>query len=83
MLTIKITLAVLLSVFYFIDMGRFPEKWRINFKPFNCHMCLSFYLAIVYFWLPAVVLNMLLVAFASGVAAPLFRNLMNNIFFKK
>jgi hypothetical protein len=83
MLTIKIILAVLLSVFYFIDMGRFPEKWRINFKPFNCHMCLSFYLAIVYYWLPPLVLNMLLVAFASGVSAPLFKNLMNNIFFKK
>lgn len=83
MLTFKIVLTVLLSVFYFIDMGRFPEKWKINFKPFNCHMCLSFYLAIVYYWLPPVVLNMLLVSFASGVSAPLFKNLMNNIFFKK
>ena len=83
MLTIKTILAVILTVFYFIDMGRFPDKWKINFKPFNCHMCLSFYLAVVYYWLPAELLNMLLVAFASGVAAPLFRNLMNNVFFKK
>lgn len=83
MLSIKIIFAVLLSVFYFIDMGRFPEKWKINFKPFNCHMCLSFYLAIIYYLLPVSVLNVILVAFASGVAAPLFRNLMNNIFFKK
>lgn len=83
MLLIKIIFAVLLSVFYFIDMGRFPEKWKINFKPFNCHMCLSFYLAIVYYLLPVFILNAILVAFASGVTAPLFRNLMNNIFFKK
>ena len=83
MLSFKIVLTVLLSVFYFIDMGRFPEKWKVNFKPFNCHMCLSFYLAILYFWLPPIALNMILVAFASGVSAPLFKNLMTNIFFKK
>lgn len=83
MITFKIVLTVLLSVFYFIDMGRFPEKWNINFKPFNCHMCLSFYIAVVYYFLPPVLLNMLLVCFASGVSAPLFKNLMTNIFFKK
>jgi hypothetical protein len=32
---------------------------------------------------PVMVLNCVLVAFISGVSAPLFRNLMNNIFFKK
>lgn len=83
MITFKIVLTVLLSVFYFIDMGRFPEKWNINFKPFNCHMCLAFYIGVVYYFLPLVLLNMLLVCFASGVSAPLFKNLMNNIFFKK
>jgi hypothetical protein len=33
--------------------------------------------------LPVWVLNCVLVAFIAGVSAPLFRNLMNNIFFKK
>lgn len=83
MITFKIVVTVLLTVFYFIDMGRFPEKWKMNFKPFNCHMCLSFYLAICYYLLPVFILNGILVAFASGVSAPLFKNLMNNIFFKK
>lgn len=83
MLTFKIVLTVLLSVFYFIDMARLPEKWKINFKPFNCHMCLAFYVGVLYFYLPPVLINLLLVAFASGVSAPLFRNLLNNIFFKK
>jgi hypothetical protein len=32
---------------------------------------------------PVMVLNCVLVAFVAGVSAPLFRNLMNNIFFKK
>jgi hypothetical protein len=33
--------------------------------------------------LPVMVTNCVLVAFVAGVSAPLFRNLMNNIFFKK
>ena len=83
MITVKIILTAILTSFYFIDMGRFPVKWKINVKPFNCHMCLSFYLAVIYFWLPSFVDSTLFVAFASGVAAPLFRNFLNNIFFKK
>jgi hypothetical protein len=33
--------------------------------------------------MPVMVLNCVLVAFVTGVSAPLFRNLLNNIFFKK
>jgi len=83
MLLLKIVIASLFSVFYFIDMARLPERWKVNFKPFNCNMCLSVYVAIALYFLPVWVLNGVLVAFIAGVSAPLFRNLMNNIFFKK
>jgi hypothetical protein len=83
MLLLKIFIATLFSVFYIIDMARLPEKLKVNFKPFNCNMCLSVYIAIALYLLPVVVLNCVLVAFVAGVSAPLFRNLMNNIFFKK
>jgi len=83
MLLLKIVIASLFSVFYLIDMARLPEKLNANFKPFNCNMCLSVYIAIALYLLPVVVLNCVLVAFVAGVSAPLFRNLMNNIFFKK
>ena len=83
MLLLKIVIASLFSVFYIIDMARLPEKLKVNFKPFNCNMCLSVYVAIALYLLPVVFLNCVLVAFVAGVSAPLFRNLMNNIFFKK
>ena len=83
MLLLKIVIATLFSVFYIIDMARLPERFNVNFKPFNCNMCLSVYIAIVLYFLPVMVLNCVLVAFVAGVSAPLFRNLMNNIFFKK
>jgi len=80
---LKIVIASLLFVFYFIDMARLPERWKVNIKPLNCNMCLSVYVAIILYFVPVMVLNCVLVAFISGVSAPLFRNLMNNIFFKK
>jgi hypothetical protein len=83
MLLLKIVIASLFFVFYFIDMARLPEKLKVNFKPFNCNMCLSVYVAIILHFVPVMVLNCVLVAFISGVSAPLFRNLMVNIFFKK
>jgi hypothetical protein len=83
MLLLKIVIASLFSVFYIIDMARLPEKLKVNFKPFNCNMCLSVYIAIALYFLPVMVLNCVLVAFVAGVSAPLFRNLMVNIFFKK
>ena len=83
MLSLKIVIATLFSVFYIIDMARLPERFKVNFKPFNCNMCLSVYIAIALYFLPVMVLNCVLVAFVAGVSAPLFRNHMNNIFFKK
>ena len=83
MLLLKIVIATLFFVFYFIDMARMPERLKINFKPFSCNMCLSVYVAIALYFLPVWVLNCVLVAFVAWVSAPLFRNLMNNIFFKK
>ena len=83
MTLIKIVIASLFLVFYFIEMTRLPEKLKINFKPFNCSLCLSFYVAIILYLVPVFILNCVLVAAVSGVSAPLFRNLLNNIFFKK
>lgn len=83
MTLIKIVIASLFSVFYIIDMARLPERFKVNFKPFNCNMCLSVYVAIALYLLPTIALNCVLVASVSGVSAPLFRNLLNNIFFKK
>ena len=79
----KTILATLLIVFYFIEMARIPEKVKVlNRKPFNCTMCLSVYVAIGLYFCPIWVINLLLVAFLSGVFAPFFRAFFNNIFKK-
>lgn len=83
MLLIKIFLGSIFFVFYFIDMARIPERWKLNFKPFNCHMCLSVWTAIILYWLPYWITDLILVCFMSGVFAPLFKNFMYNIFFPK
>jgi hypothetical protein len=83
MLLIKTVIASVFLVFYFIDLTRLPERLKLNFKPINCNLCLSFYVAIILYLVPVFVLNCVLVASVSGVLAPLFRNLMVNIFFKK
>jgi hypothetical protein len=83
MTLIKIVISSIFLVFYFIDMTRLPEKLKLNFKPINCNLCLSFYVAIILYIVPIWVLNCVLVASVSGVIAPLFRNLMMNIFYKK
>jgi hypothetical protein len=83
MLLIKTVVASIFLVFYFIDLTRLPEKLKLNFKPINCNLCLSFYVAIILYTVPVWVLNYVLVASISGVIAPLFRNLMMNIFYKK
>jgi hypothetical protein len=83
MLLIKTVITSIFLVFYFIDLTRLPEKLKLNFKPINCNLCLSFYVAIILYIVPVWVLNCVLVASVSGVIAPLFRNLMMNIFYKK
>jgi hypothetical protein len=83
MIILKVLLATLFFTFYFIDMARLPERWNINFKPFNCNMCLAVYVAIILYLVPVIILNIVLVGFMSGVFAPMFRNLFTNLFFKK
>lgn len=83
MILLKTFLATLCIVFYFIEMARIPEKVKLlNRKPFNCSMCLAVYVSVALYFCPIWVINLLLLAFFSGIAAPLFRNFMNNIWRK-
>ena len=47
MLLTKVVIASLFSVFYIIDMARLPERLKVNFKPFNCNVCLSFWICVI------------------------------------
>jgi hypothetical protein len=84
MLTIKIIVASIAFTFYFIEMARIPDKITIlKRKPFNCVMCLSVWTSLALFFAPAIVTNIILVMFGTGVLAPFIRNFLHNLMFTK
>jgi hypothetical protein len=73
-------LASALFSYYFIEMGRFPLKWKLNFKPFNCLVCLPAWVALALYLLPIEVTEIIIVMFASAILAVLFKTLMNKAY---
>lgn len=79
MITIKIIAASILFSFYFIEQTRMPEKLRLNYKPFNCIICLPFYISTILFFSPIHITNFVLTVFGSCVIAPFIRNFLYNM----
>lgn len=75
-LLLEIIAAALFS-FYFIEMGRFHKKWHIDFKPFNCLVCLPAWVALILYWLPFYVTEMILVMMGAAILSVLIKTLMN------
>jgi hypothetical protein len=73
-------LASALFSYYFIEMGRFPLKWKMNFKPFNCLVCLPAWVALALYMLPIEATEIIIVMFASAILAVLFKTLMNKAY---
>jgi ABC-type transporter Mla maintaining outer membrane lipid asymmetry permease subunit MlaE len=73
-------LASALFSYYFIEMGRFPLKWKMNFKPFNCLVCLPAWVALALYLLPIEVTEIIIVMFGSAILAVLFKTLMNKAY---
>jgi hypothetical protein len=73
-------LASALFSYYFIEMGRFPLKWKMNFKPFNCLVCLPAWVSLVLYMLPIEATEIIIVMFASAILAVLFKTLMNKAY---
>jgi hypothetical protein len=78
--TISIILAANLFTFYFITQSRLNEKWKLNFKPFNCPLCLTAWVGLLLFLLPNIVTSGVLAMFGSGVLAPYVKNFLINIY---
>jgi hypothetical protein len=76
----EIILAANFFSFYFIVQNEFPRKWKINFKPFNCTLCLTAWVGIGLFLLPYQITDAVLCMFGAGVIAPFFRNFLNNLY---
>jgi hypothetical protein len=73
-------LASALFSYYFIEMGRFPLKLNLNFKPFNCLVCLPAWVALALYMLPIEATEIIIVMFASAILAVLFKTLMNKAY---
>ena len=77
---IEIILAAKFFSFYFIVQNEFPRKWKINFKPFNCTLCLTAWVGLALYLLPIQVTDAVICMFGAGVIAPFFRNFLNNLY---
>ena len=79
----EIILAANFFSFYFIVQNSFPQKWNLNFKPFNCTLCLTAWVGLLLFFLPDLITDVVVCMFGSGVIAPFFRNFLNNLYESK
>ena len=82
MTILKIILAANLFSFYFIVQNQFPYKWKLDFKPFNCTLCLTAWVALALYWLPIQATDMTLCMFGAGALSPYIRNFLNNLYQK-
>ena len=77
---IETILAANFFSFYFIVQNDFPRKWNINYKPFNCTLCLTAWVGLLLYFLPIQVTDAVICMFGAGVIAPFFRNFLNNLY---
>lgn len=79
----RIIAAAILAAVYFIELANMPHKLRLNFKPFNCLLCLSTWLALGFYFIPGWVLNMLITCTIAGALANPIKNFIRNLNFRQ
>lgn len=78
-LLLKILAAGLFS-YYFIEMARFSKKWRLDFKPFNCIVCLPAWIALALYFLPFYVTEIIIVMMGAAIFSVLLKTLMTKAY---
>jgi len=76
---LKILAAGLLS-FYFIEMARFHKKWKIDFKPFNCLVCMPAWIGLGLYWLPLYITEIIIVMMGAAIFSVLLKTLMTKAY---
>jgi len=70
MMLLIIPITAALFAFHFIDVLRIPERWRVLYrKPFNCNLCLSFWVALLLWLVPTIFVEKLFTAFMASILA--------------
>lgn len=79
MILLNILAAALFS-YYFIEMGRFHKKWRIDFRPFNCLVCLPAWVALALYLLPVYVTEVIIAMMGAAILSVLLKTLMSKAY---
>jgi hypothetical protein len=77
----EIVIASICFSFFFVDVHRFHNKWKLDFKPFSCASCLAAWTALTLMILPESIVHTFFVMFVSGVLV-LFLKLILDILWK-
>jgi len=79
MIILNILAAGLFS-FYFIEMARFHKKLKLDFRPFNCLVCLPAWVALALYLLPIYVTDVIIVMMGAAIFSVLLKTLMNKAY---
>jgi len=81
MIILNILAAGLFS-FYFIEMARFHKKLKLDFRPFNCLVCLPAWVALALYLLPMYVTDVIIVMMGAAIFSVLLKTIMNKAYEK-
>jgi hypothetical protein len=79
MILLNILAAALFS-YYFIEMARFHKKWKLDFRPFNCLVCLPAWVALALYLLPIYVTEVMIAMMGAAILSVLLKTLMNKAY---
>jgi hypothetical protein len=79
MIILNILAAGLFS-FYFIEMARFHKKLNLDFRPFNCLVCLPAWVALALYLLPMYVTDVIIVMMGAAIFSVLLKTIMNKAY---
>lgn len=76
---IKVLIASVTFTLYFVTFARLHLKFKLNFKPLNCEVCLPVYVALVLLFCPESVSEIIIVIFGSGILTALIARLISRL----
>jgi hypothetical protein len=76
---IQIIISAISFSIFFTEIHRFQDKWKLNFKPFNCSSCMSAWVSLFLFVIPDKLLDAFSIMFISGLLAPIINLLINKL----
>jgi hypothetical protein len=74
-----IIIAAIVFSFYFVEVARIQAVFNLPIKPFGCMVCLTAYVAALFYWLPGWLVEYIAIIFGSPLLGVLFRNLFINL----